>query len=97
MTLAPSEETKPVFTPEQRQVLSQVYSYLMDIARKRSFQQKPVDPPQAFANDDRHSCHQVEEAHSNPIKNQDLHPDRYQTKTDCVTIESLHNLSNMVP
>jgi hypothetical protein len=64
MTVAPSEETKPVFTPEQRQVLGRVYSYLMDIARKRARQQEPVDHLQA--------CHQEEKAGSEPTKSSDL-------------------------
>jgi hypothetical protein len=40
MTVAtPPEETKPALTPEQRKALGRVYSYLMDIARKRLIQQ----------------------------------------------------------
>ena len=66
MTLAPSDETKPTFTPEQREVLGRVYSYLMDIARNRSFQQKPVGQSQALVKD-KHSHHQEEAAHSHPI------------------------------
>ena len=70
MTLAPSEETKPVFTPEQREVLGRVYSYLMDIARKRACRQEPVDHPQALVND-KPPRNQEEEAHSDPIKSLD--------------------------
>ena len=70
MTVAPSEETKPVFTAEQRQVLGRVYSYLMDIACKRACQQKPVDQHQALVNNE-HSCEQEEKAGSDPIKNPD--------------------------
>ena len=70
MTIAPSEETKPVFTPEQRQVLGQVYSYLMDIARKRKCQQEPVDQLQALVNNEP-SCEQEEKAGSDPTKSPD--------------------------
>ncbi len=70
MTVAPSEETKPVFTPEQRQVLGRVYSYLMDIARKRACQQKSVDHPQALVNNE-HSYHQEVKTGSDPTKSPD--------------------------
>ena len=70
MTVAPSEETKLVFTTEQRQVLGRVYSYLMDIARKRACEQGVVDHPQALVNDE-HSCHQEEKAGSVPTKSPD--------------------------
>ncbi|MCL4273270.1 MAG: hypothetical protein KJZ77_05305 [Anaerolineales bacterium] len=47
MTAAtPSEETKPDLTPEQRKALGRVYSYLMDIARKRLIQKDAAANPQ---------------------------------------------------
>jgi len=70
MTVAPSEETKPVFTTEQRQVLGQVYSYLMDIARKRACKHEPAVHPQAPVNN-KHSCHQEEKSGSDPMKSPD--------------------------
>ena len=47
MTAAtPPEETKPELTPEQRKALGRVYSYLMDIARKRLVQKNATVNPQ---------------------------------------------------
>lgn len=47
MTAAtPPEEIKPELTPEQRKALGRVYSYLMDIARKRLIQKNATANPQ---------------------------------------------------
>ena len=35
MSIAPTEETKPMFTPEQRLALGRVYSFLIELGRQR--------------------------------------------------------------
>ena len=35
MSIAESENSKPAFTPEQRQALARVYSFLIDLGQKR--------------------------------------------------------------
>lgn len=36
MSIAPAENTKPMFTPEQRLALGRVYSFLIELGKQRS-------------------------------------------------------------
>jgi len=58
MTITPSEETKAIFTPEQRLALARVYGFLMDLGRQRLNRLNGNVVPSVFAGNDEVSAHE---------------------------------------